>query len=85
MDTWCQCFSPRELRVDCVMYKFFIKVATLFMFHNTVKVEKIMILLKGAMTMSYYLLSFLKELKHMILSSHQVLNSKIMVQTILIR
>ena len=75
MDTWCQCFSPRELRVDCVMYKFFIKVATLFMFHNTVKVEKIMILLKGAMTMSYYLLSFLKELKHIFTSGVEFENN----------
>ena len=68
MDTWCQCFSPTELRVDCVTYKFFIKVATSFMFHNTVEVEKIMIFLKGAMTMSHYLLSFLKELKRIFTS-----------------
>ena len=38
------------------------------MFHNTVKVEKIMIFLKGAMTMSHYLLSFLKELKRIFTS-----------------
>ena len=33
------------------------------MFHNTVKVEKIIILLKGAMTMSHYLPFFLKKAK----------------------
>ena len=52
-------------------YKFFIKVATLFMFHNTVEVEKIMIFLKGAMTVSHYLLSFLKELRRIVTSGDE--------------
>ena len=54
-----------------MMYKFFIKVATLFIFHNTVEVEKIMILLKGAMTLSHYLPSFLKELRRILTSGDE--------------
>ena len=52
-------------------YKFFIKVATLFMFHNTVEVEKLMIFLKGAMAVSHYLLSFLKELRRILTSGDE--------------
>lgn len=45
------------------------------MFHNTVKVEKIMIFLKGAMTMSHYLLSFLKEVKRVFTSGFEFQNN----------
>lgn len=45
------------------------------MFHNTVKVEKNMIFLKGAMTMSHYLLSFLKEVKCVFTSGFEFQNN----------